>query len=133
MEENQTQEIQEDIIKYKIMAGKKYRVFKSEYNGKVFYKIQMQQKNFDDTISTYYRPIMFKKDVELANETDIIIKKAFETLRENKNDKYNPISSLFIQDFITINEEEERQNLALENYRNNLIETETDQNLELPF
>lgn len=121
--------IEENTIFYKIMAGYKYRIFRKDYNGFTFYNIQIKQKNKDDTVSIYYKQVYFKKDIELPNETDIIINKAVENLRENPKDKYNPISTLFIYDFTPIESEKQMQDLAYETYR----DTIKDNNLELPF
>lgn len=123
-------EIKQDAINYKIMAGRKYRVFKLVFDDKVFYRIQMQQKNYDDTVSKFYRQVNFKKGVELDNETDIIIHRGFENVRRNPKDDYNPISSIMITDFEIVENQEKVQKDALEDYNkqleeaNNLIDDE---------
>ena len=127
--QNEQQRQEENTIFYKIMSGRKYRVFRKDYNGFTYYNIQMKQQNKDDTISTYYKQVYFKKDIVLPNETDIIINKAVENLRENPKDKYNPISTLFVYDFTTVENEQQKQDLAYEEYRENIKED----NLELPF
>lgn len=115
-------------IGYKIQAEKKYRVFKKEFNGQTYYNIQMQQKNYDDTVSKYYRPVTFKKGVELDDPTgtgvDIIIHSGFENLRPNKLDKYNPITAIMITDFEICEREEETKAKAFDDFQQNLNDNE---------
>lgn len=121
-----------DGIGYKIVAGKRYRVFKKEYNGNVYYNIQIQQKNYDDTISKYYRPVTFKKGIVLddytGNGVDIIIHKGFENLRPNKADKYNPITTIMITDFEILDSQEQIEAQAYQDFQSNLDEIEIDDN-----
>jgi len=109
---------------YKIMIGDKVRVFRKDYNGRTFYNVAITQNNYDGTKSTYYRPLTFKKGVEVANETDIIIRDMFENLRQNKKDPYNPITALMITEFDTIERQEQIQQEALADFRENLEENE---------
>lgn len=120
------QEIQHPIegtINYKIMGGKKYRAYKSlNSNGQIFYKIQVKQKNYDNTTTNFYVDIKFKKGTEPKDITDtgvdIIIKKGFQNLFPNKNDKYNPISSIMITDYELVKREEEVKAEAYNDYHN---------------
>ena len=109
---------------YKVMIGDKIRVFRKDYNGNTFYNVQITQKNYDGTVSKYYRPLTFKKGVEVANETDIIIKDMFENLRANKKDSYNPITALMITEFDTVERQEQLEQEALADFRDNLEENE---------
>jgi len=111
---------------YKVMIGDKIRVFRKDYNGKTFYNVAITQRNYDGTKSTYYRPITFKKGVEVMNETDIVIKDMFENLRHNKKDEYNPITALIITDFEVIERQELIEKKALADFRENLDENEYD-------
>ena len=114
---------------YKIMIGDKVRIFRKDYNGTTFYNVAITQRNYDGTKNTYYRPITFKKGVEVMNETDIIIKDMFENLRRNKKDEYNPITALIITE-----RQEQIEKQALADFRENLEENEygiTDE--DLPF
>lgn len=126
-------------IAYKVMPNVKYRVWRKEWNNVVYYSIQVSQKNYDDTVSKWYKPVNFKKGEDIPNETDIIIKKAVENLRENKKDPYNPISSLMILDYEIVENEKALQNQAYSDFRDNLDENEngTDDfnydEYELPF
>lgn len=123
-------------ISYKITAGKKYRVFASNFNGKMFYKIQMTQKNYNGTISKYYKDIKFRKGIEPTDSTgggmDIIIKKAFESLVPNPKDEYHPISYIIIMDYEIYKRKEEIEQEALNEFRDNLYENENE-SFDLPF
>ena len=60
----------------------------------------------------------------------------FENLRPNKNDSYNPITSLFITDYEIVERQEQIQKQALENFRENLNEFENEYDIsdeDLPF
>lgn len=130
MEEN----LQEYRIFRKIEAGKKYRVFKSTHNDRDFYRIQIQQKNYDGTKDIFYESVQFKKNINLPNETDIIIKNAYENCRANPLDKYNPIFYIVITDFEIVERQEQIEQQALEEYRNGLDENSMDIDDEnLPF
>lgn len=130
MEENNN-----EFIGYKIMAGHKYRVFKKEFNGNVFYNIQIQQKQYDEQIIKFYRPVTFKKGVVLDDPDgkgiDIIIHKGYENLRVNKNvdeknQPYCPITSILITDFTICEREEQKQSQAYQKYQDILSENETE-------
>ena len=119
---------------YKVMIGDKIRVFRKDYNGRTFYNVAITQNNYDNTKSTYYRPLTFKKGVEVANETDIIIKDMFENLRHNKKDDYNPITALMITDFEIVERQEQIEKQALADFRENLEENEYGiDDSQLPF
>lgn len=134
-------EEEKDYIGYKITAGKKIRVFKKEYNGRVYYNVQMQQKNLDETVVKYYRPVTFKKGITLDDPDgkgiDIIIHKGFENLRPNAKDPYNPITTIMITDFEVVERQEQKEAEAYDMFQENLNENEmenieiTDQ--DLPF
>jgi len=123
-------EEKEPIIYYKIMPGKRYRVFRTDFqkDGKTFafYKIAVTQKKYDGTEEKYYKNIRFSKGVELDNETDIIINEAFENLIEDKNDKYNHKSYLQITNFEKCEKQEDIEAKAFEKYHNDLYENDDD-------
>ena len=119
MEENK-----EPTIFYKLMGGKKVRVFKNTYNDKNYYKVQVTQKQFDGQVEKFYKPITFKKNVELDNETDIIIEEGFENLRANPKDPYNPISTINVTKFTICERQEQLEQQAYEDFRDNLDELE---------
>ena len=126
-------EEKEDRIYRKVEAGRKVRIFKNTYNDQSYYRIQIKQKNYDDTEDIFYVPVQFKKGIELENQTDIIIHTAYENCRKNKKDDYNPIYYLVITDFEKVEREEQVQAQAIKDFQNNLYENEQEDNSELPF
>ena len=123
-------EEKQPVIYHKIEPGKKYRVWKKTYNDVDYYKIKVQQKNYDKTVDTFYQEIHFKKNVSVPNETDIIIKEAFENCRKNPKDTFNPIFYLVITDFEKVENQEQITKDALDEF-NDTVENFED--LELPF
>lgn len=121
----------EDKVFYKIEAGKKYRVFKTVFDDKVYYRIQISQKMYDGTTKKWYKQIVFKKGINLDNETDIIIHEAYENLRENKNDSYNPVSYLTITDFEIVERQEQIEENAYLDYQNKLSENENENDIDV--
>lgn len=128
------EEKEEYRIYRKIEPNRKVRVFKSTFNEKTFYKIQIKQKNYDDTEDVWYQNVVFKHGVELDDPDgkgiDIKIKKAYENCRKNPKDNYNPIFYLMITDFELVERDEQKKAAALEKFNDNLNEVE---NAELPF
>ena len=120
----------------KIEPNRKVRVFKSTFGDKTFYKIQIKQKNYDDTEDTWYQNVVFKKGISLEDPDgtgiDIKIKKAYENCRKNPKDEYNPIFYLMITEFELIERDEQKKAAALEKFNDNLVENEV-ANAELPF
>lgn len=123
------EEEKKGTIWHKIEPNHKYRVFRKDYNGQTFYNIQVSQKQYDGTTKKYYVPITFKKGVEVQNETDIVILKGMENLRENKNAPekvrpYCPIMSYMIVEFEEYKSEEMIMQNAYDEFRENLNENE---------
>lgn len=115
----------EPKIYTKLQAGKKYRIFKTVYKDKVFYKVQLTQKNYDGTKFKVYVNVNFKNNVSLKNETDIIIKTAYQNYRKNPKDDYNWIEYYVITDFEIVESQEQIETQAYEEFRNNLNELES--------
>ena len=126
-------EEKKDIIYHKLEAGKKYRVWKSTYQDRTFYKILFQQTNYDGTKEQFYLGVQFKKNVELKNETDIIIHCAYENFRKNHKDEYNWIPYYVITDFEIVERQEQIEQQAYDDFRNNLDEIEEIDESDLPF
>ena len=122
-------------IYHKIEPNRKIRVFKTTYNDKNYYRVQVTQKNYDNTEFKFYVNLQFKKGVELENQTDIIIKKAYENFRVNPKDAYNPIMYLMVTDYEIQERQEQLENQAYEKYQDTLNENEKEElkNAELPF
>lgn len=135
MEENE----KEYRIYRKIEPNRRVRVFKSTYQGRNYYKIQIKQKNYDNTEDIWYVNVTFKKGIELDDPdnkgVDIKIKEAYENCRKNPKDEYNPIFYLMITDFEILEREEQKKAAALEKFQDNLNENEKEEiaNAELPF
>lgn len=128
------EESQEYRIYHKIEAGKKVRIFKNTFNDKNFYKIAITQKNYDNTKDTYYQEVTFKRGVELENQSDIIIKKAYENCRPNNLDKYHPIHFLMITDFELLENKEQMEQNAYADFQQNLADNEIEiSESDLPF
>lgn len=131
------EEKEEYKIFHKVEAGRKVRIFKNTYNDQNYYRIQVKQKNYDNTEDIFYVPVQFKKGVELDNQTDIIIKCAYENMRKNKKDEYNPIYYLVITDFEIVEREEQVQAQAYKDFQDNLSANENEQQemaeQEIPF
>lgn len=122
-------EDKEQRIYTKLQAGKKYRVFKSMYQDRTFYKVQVTQNNYDGTKEKVYIGVQFKKNIELKNETDIIIYTAYQNYRKNPKDSYNWIEYYVITDFEIVESQEQKTANALDEFRDNLynIESEEDE------
>ena len=127
----------EQIIYHKLEAGKKIRVFKSFHNDKAFYKIQIVQKNYDNTQDKYYIDVQFKKGVELLDPTgkgiDIIINKAIENFRKNPLDNWHPIMYYQILDFEEVENQEKVVQDAYDDFRENLDENEKEVSIDENF
>lgn len=128
-------EQKEDKIYHKVEAGRKIRIFKNTYNDQNYYRIQVKQKHYDDTEDIFYVPVQFKKGVELENQTDIIINEAFENMRINSKDQYNPIYYLVITKFTIVEREEQVQAQAYKDFQDNLYANEQEEiNMDdIPF
>lgn len=109
---------------HKLEVGQKIRVFKSTFNDKNHYKFQVTQKKYDGTSTKFYIPIQFKKGVDVPNESDIIVKGFVENLRDNKNDKYNPIHYYQINNFELLESQEQAIQNAYDDFRDNLNENQ---------
>lgn len=126
-------------IYHKIEPNRKIRVFKNTYNDRDYYKVQITQKVYgQEEPDKYYVGLQFKKGVELPNETDIIIKKAYENYRPNPKDQYNPIMYLMVTDFEIQERQEQLEEQAYEKYQETLNQNEIQfddeiQDADLPF
>lgn len=126
-------------IYHKIEPNRKIRVFKNTYNDRDYYKVQITQKVFGrEEPDKYYVGLQFKKGVELPNETDIIIKKAYENFRPNPKDQYNPVMYLMVTDFEIQERQEQLEEQAYEKFQETLNQSEIQfddeiQDADLPF
>lgn len=129
-------EDEKQIIGYKIMPGKKIRIFKHEREGRPYYNTQISQKNMDGTYTSYYRTLIFKKGVVLEDHTghgiDIIINRGFESLMPLSGNPSVPISSIVVTDFELIETKDEMETKAFKKYGDAMTENEIDDS-ELAF
>lgn len=90
----------------KVQAGYNYMVYRNENNGKVFYKIGIDQTLPDGQKMRGYMPVRFSKYIDVPDKTKIKVKKAIENFYFAKNDTkhYNPIFYMQIVDFENVSE-----------------------------
>lgn len=129
-EENQVIEQEGKPIGYKIMTGQELYVFRNEYAGTTYYKVKLSKKNYDGTKSTCYKNIRFKKGVDIPNGTKIKVLGGFEDFYVPPQDKFHPVFSVFITDFVVTEESNEVVKQALDDYNSSAYEY--DEN-SLPF
>jgi len=109
-------------IGYKINTTREYMVYKSEMHEKMFYKVQLQRKNYDGTKENTYKNLTFKKGIEIPDKAIIRIKKGFEDFRQNPNDKYNAIWSVFVLDFEYVENKIRDEKNAYDEYQSIITE-----------
>lgn len=114
----------EEYIGYKVDTIHNYKIFSQEYNGNKFYKVMIQKKNYDNTKTNFYKQIRFVKCKAPEDGEIIRIKKGFEDVRENKNDKYNPIWEIVVMDYEVIQNDVVDEEKAYADFKNNLRENE---------
>lgn len=100
-----------------IQTDKMQMIFRNDYkDGGVAYVMGLSKKKKDGSYDNAYIPVQFKRDVSLANQTNIYIKKAWPSFYKNKEGK--PVFYIFISEFNTVHEE-------ANGYKNGSIKTET--------
>lgn len=115
----------EEYIIYKISTKNWHKVYRSSYNEKDFYKLLINQKNYDGTTVNYYKSVSFKKSLTPPQNGSIIrVKKAIENLYTNNIDKYNPISTLLVLDYELKEDEEQKKENAYDEFSQTLAENE---------
>jgi hypothetical protein len=115
-----------------IQTDKMQMIFRNDYkDGGVAYVMGLSKKKKDGSYDNAYIPVQFKRDVSLANQTNIYIKKAWLSFYKTREGK--PVFYIFISEFNTVSEEANQ-------YKN--IKTETQgldslgieiQDSDLPF
>lgn len=116
-------EEQERHIGYKIDCKHTYKVYKSENGGRVYYKIQMQKKNYDETITKGYRQVKFVQ-CNPPNDGDIIkIHSGFEDFYLKG---YDVISIIVIQDYEIIENQQKIEENAYNEYNQKIDEVDID-------
>jgi len=120
MEENQENQENELYEGYKIKAGKEYIVRRQDYNGNVFYKIFINQKQYDGTTVQLFKVVKFKGNPDIKDFTKILIKKFIENGYYSTKDTkhYNPQWSLMILDWEIVEQSQNEVNDAFNQYDN---------------
>ena len=73
------------------------KVFRHERDGRVWYTVAITQTNQDGSKEFAYKPIKFKRGVDLADKTEIEIRNAWEKFYKNRNDEV--VFYIFVNDF----------------------------------
>lgn len=60
-----------------IISDKKQTIFRKDFDNRVTYSIGLAKKKQDGNYENGYMNVVFNKDVELENKTQIMIKKAW--------------------------------------------------------
>lgn len=87
-----------------IQTDKMQMIFRNDYkDGGVAYVMGLSKKKKDGSYDNAYIPVQFKRDVSLANQTNIYIKKAWLSFYKTREGK--PVFYIFISEFNTVSEE----------------------------
>ena len=107
---------------YRIRCGYYYPVYKQEVHNKVFYKIPITKSNIDGTKITAYKNISFvgKQEVDIKDGDLIKPLKIFEDFYFRKEDKYNPVFTLKILEWETMQTEKKQKENALNEYKKSI-------------
>lgn len=112
---------QEEFVEgYKIKAGREYIIRRQEYGGRVFYKIFINQKQYDGTLLELFKIVKFKGSPDIPDFTRILIKKFVENGYYSTKDTnhYNPQWALTILDWDIVEQSHAEINSALNQYNN---------------
>lgn len=110
-------------IGYKIDGNHTYRVYKTENNGRVYYKVQIQKKNYDNTVTKGYRQLKFVQCEPPENEDIIKINSGFEDFYVKG---YDVISTIVVQDYEKIENPQQATENAYGEYQDRLNENEVE-------
>lgn len=123
---------------YKIRCGYWYPLYRTEFGGRIFYKIMVSKKDINGTTLNLYKQVTFFKNKErVENIKDGVLIKPLKIQEDgyyNKNDKYNVIWTLRIFDWEIRENEEQQYNDAIKDYKQQLNVNEIEYNDDdLPF
>ena len=90
-------------------------IFRKEVNGYTTYSVGISNKKQDGSYENGYIKCRFKKDVNVADRTKIIIKDGFVSFYKTKNNDTVPV--LFITDFEEDNKSIENKSKAEDNVK----------------
>lgn len=130
-------EKKDEWIIHKIDTKSWYKVFKNCTKGRDYFKIMVEQKNYDGTTKKYYKNIGFKRTLETPKDGDIIrIKQAI--VNYYGEDKYHPSDSITVLDYESKKSQERIDNEAFNEFGKRLDAQEDIGNIvivddDLPF
>ena len=95
-----------------VITDKKHTIFRKDFENKKTYSIGLSKKDKDGNYVNGYLSVVFNKDVELDNKTQIMIKKAWLDffLKDKKTYPYIRISDFEIVGYIQEQPKEEPEN-----------------------
>ena len=121
---------------YKIRCGYYYPVYRSEYGGKVFYRIPVTRTDVDVNKVTKYKQVYFRNKAKNCNIPDgSIIKplRIWEDFYNRKGDAYNTIFTLVIGDWEIKTNEEQIKKDAIAEYKKSIDVADLGLEDDLPF
>lgn len=92
-----------------IISNKQEIIFRKDYNGKPSYSLGLSRRNQDGEYIRGYIKAVFRKGVEINNQSRILIKNAWLDFYKDNEDKTIPI--VFINDFELVKDGELAQNV----------------------
>lgn len=115
----------DEIQGYKVQVGKTYRILRSEYQGRTFYKAEFTKKNKDGSTLTAYKNIMFMSktlDNNIPDKSLVMPKNLYEDFYYAKSDKfhYNAIWFVVVTDYEIKEDEVSLKEEALMEYNQEL-------------
>lgn len=94
-----------------IVSDKHEIVFRKDYNGKPSYSLGLSRKNQDGEYMRGYIKACFRKNVELNNQSRILIKNAWLDFYKDTEDRTVPM--IFINEFDLIKDGEEPRRVEI--------------------
>ena len=109
-----------------------YKVYVSSVNGNTFYKVLLQQKDYQGNTKNYYQNISFKKSLTPPNDGEQIRLVSF---IENiyGEDKYNPKYSFMVIEYEKRQTQEQKENQAFDEYNQTISEFDNFVNIDDNF
>lgn len=102
-----------------------YKVYVSGANGRTFYKLLLQQKDYQGNTKNYYQNVTFSRKLKPPNDGEQVRLIGF---IENifGDDKYNPRYSYTITDFEIKQNQEQKESQAFDEYNQTMMQNEVD-------
>ena len=106
---------------YRIEAGDKVKIKRTDFNGYTFYKVPLTKKNKNGAKETYEKTVVFPKDADIPDGSYVRIKDFYEDMYFGKVDRFNPIWTIRELDYEIVDEEVD-ENSAIADYLNEVAE-----------